>query len=73
MHISPIYLQIYQKATNTLEDGAKLKLALPKRLNKVYISLVTSKCQYAPNVPEFSSSVGLYNRLLRINGRCWPS
>ena len=37
MHISPIYLQIYQKATNTLEDGAKLKLALPKQLNKVYI------------------------------------
>ena len=29
MHIIPSYLQIYQEATNTLEEGAKLILAHP--------------------------------------------
>ena len=40
MRITPIYLQIYQKATNTLEDGVKLKLVHPNERRKW---IVTSK------------------------------
>ena len=46
MHISPIYLQIYQKATNTLEDGAKRKLPHPNERTKSILSQVTSKCDW---------------------------
>ena len=43
MHIIPSYLQIYQEATNTLEEGAKLILAHPNEQSVclyIYIALI---------------------------------
>ena len=47
MHIIPSFLQIYQEATNTLEEGAKLILAHPNEQSVclyiyiyIYIALI---------------------------------
>ena len=64
-------------AQSTSKYTKKRQIHLKMVPNANYLTQTNEQSVYYPKLPpnatEFSSSVGLHNLFLRINGRCWPS